>query len=66
MEVEHTGTVVRKAVAYVKDILRLPPGRNRMEVREDGPGSDDEFADKYTFKTVAEVYVEKARRELGC
>lgn len=70
METEYSETVVGKAVAYMKEILRLPSDRNRMTVRmtpqEGGPDSDDAFANEYTFKTVAEVYVEKARRELGC
>jgi hypothetical protein len=67
MEAERTETVVGKAVAYVKEILRIPSGRNRMEVREDSLGSnDDTDPDDYTYKSVAEVYVEMARRDLGC
>jgi hypothetical protein len=71
MGTQHTRGMAEKALAYVKDKLGIPPDdKNRMTVRmapQDVPGSDDSSdPEEYTYKSIAEVYVEKARRELHC
>ena len=76
METEHTETVVEKAVAYVKDMLGIPPGDRTPDVEAKPQYSDaapeltsedamrlDPHA--YTLKSVAEVNAESARREDG-
>jgi hypothetical protein len=72
METEHTETVVEKAVAYVKDMLGIPPGDRTPDVEakpeytDTAPEltSDDAMRlHPYTTKSVAEVNAESARRE---
>ena len=74
METEHTETVVEKAVAYVKDMLGIPPGDPTPDVvakpeysdTAPEPSSDDAMRldpHAYTMKSVAEVNAESARRE---
>jgi len=76
METQHTETVVEKAVAYVKDVLGIPPGDRTRDVEVEPQYADTTPAltskdamrmepDSYTFKTVAEVNAESARREDG-
>jgi hypothetical protein len=76
METEHTETVVEKAVAYVKDMLGIPPGDHPPDVVAKPEYSDTApeltAADAmrldpnaYTTKSVAEVNAEGARRENG-
>jgi hypothetical protein len=76
METEHTETVVEKAVAYVKDIFGIPPSDKTPDVEAKPEYVDAAPAvtardamriepDRYTFKSVAEVNAESARREDG-
>ena len=76
METEHTETVVEKAVAYVKDMFGIPPGDRtpeaeaKPEYADTAPALSSKDAmriepDGYTFKSVAEVNAESARREDG-
>ena len=76
METEHSETVVEKAVAYVKDMFGIPPEDRTPEVEAtpDYAGTAPEPTindamriepDGYTFKSVAEVNAESARREDG-
>ena len=76
METDHTETIVDKAVAFVKDFFGVPPGDRTPEVEAKPEYTDtapeptiegamrlDPYA--YTTKSVAEVNVERARRELS-
>jgi hypothetical protein len=76
METEHSETVVEKAVAFVKDMLGMPPADKPPDVVANPEYTDtapeptiegamrlDPYA--YTTKSVAEVNVERARRELS-
>jgi hypothetical protein len=76
METDHTETIVDKAVAYVKDFFGVPPGDRTPDVEAKPEYTDtapeptiegamrlDPYA--YTTKSVAEVNVERARRELS-
>src|ERR1700678_703123 len=76
METDHTETIVDKAVAFVKDFFGVPPGDRTPEVEANPEYTDtapeptiegamrlDPYA--YTTKSVAEVNVERARRELS-
>jgi hypothetical protein len=76
METEHSETVVEKAVAFVKDMLGMPPADKPPDVVANPEYTDtapeptiegamrlDPYA--YTTKSVAEVNVECARRELS-
>ena len=76
METEHTETVVEKAVAYVKDMLGIPPGDRTPDVEakpeysDTAPELTSEDAMRldphaYTTKSVAEVNADSARREDG-
>jgi hypothetical protein len=78
METEHTETVIERAVAYVKDALGMPPGDRtpevearplvRMSPREVGLTSEVVTGiepDTHTFKSVAELHMESARRDGG-
>jgi len=76
METEHAETVVEKAVAYVKDMLGIPPGDRSPDVEakpeysDTAPELTSEDAMRldpqaYTMKSVAEVNAESARREDG-
>ena len=76
METEHTETVVEKAVAYVKDMFGIPPGDRTPDVEAKPeyadtapvPSTKDAMRiepDGYTFRSVAEVNAESARREDG-
>ena len=74
METEHSETVVEKAVAFVKDMLGMPSGRQapdvvaKPEYTDTAPELTTEGAmrlDPYasTTKSVAEVNIERARIE---
>ena len=76
METEHTEGVVDKALAFVKHTLGIPPVDQTPEVVAKPEYTDtapvptiegamrlDPYA--YTTKSVAEVNVERARRELS-
>jgi hypothetical protein len=76
METEHTETVVEKAVAYVKDMFGIPPGDRAPDVQAEpeyadaAPSLSSKDAmriepDGYSFRNVAEVNAESARREDG-
>jgi hypothetical protein len=76
METEHTETVVEKAVAYVKDMFGIPTGDRTPDVKAQPeyidtapePTIKDAMRiepDGYTFKSVAEVHAETARRDDG-
>jgi hypothetical protein len=77
METEQIERAVEKALAYMKSIFGIPSGektpraeasrRVQMVVPEPGPSSEDAAgfsSDEYTFKSVAEVYTERARENL--
>jgi hypothetical protein len=71
MATEHPETVVEKAVAYVKDMLGIPPGDRtpdepKPEYTVPEPNSEDALdPDAYTMKSVAQMNAESARREDG-
>ena len=71
METEHTETVVEKAVAYVKDMIGIPPGDKAPDVEAkpeyvDTPISEDaKPLDPDTFKSVGDLHMERLRREDG-
>jgi hypothetical protein len=73
MGTEHTGNVVERAVAYMKDVLGLTPADKTPEVQakpefpDTAPEINSEDAmrldpNAYTFKTVAEVYTGSGQR----
>jgi hypothetical protein len=74
METEHNETVVEKAVAYVKDILGLPPGDRTPDVQAD-PAYTDAAPEVTTedamriepddARSARELNAESARREDG-
>jgi hypothetical protein len=78
METEQIETAVEKAFAYMKGILGMPSGEKtplgkasrgvQMTAPEVGCTSEDAVgisSEEYTFKSVAEVFAETARRTHG-
>lgn len=76
MGTEHVETAVEKVLAHIKDFFGGPSGNTtplgeaspvaRMTAPDAGRTSEDGaelFSDEYTFKSVAEVYTERARYE---
>jgi hypothetical protein len=74
MEMEHIERAVEKALAYMKSIFGIPSGektplgeasrRVQMIAPEPALISEDAASSgEYTFKSVAEVFTERARRE---
>ena len=76
METEHSEGVVEKAVAYVKDLLGIPPGDHTPHAEEPPIGVDTapELTSRdamriepheYELSSAAELNAESARREDG-
>jgi hypothetical protein len=76
METEHSETIVDKAVAYVKDMLGMPPADKppdvvaKPEYTDTAPEPTIEGAMRldphaYTTKSVAQLNIECARRDLS-
>jgi hypothetical protein len=72
METEHTEGVIKKALAFVKRTLGIPPGDEppdvvaKPEYIDTEPNSQDALdPSTYTTKSVAQVNIECARRELS-
>jgi hypothetical protein len=74
METKHIESVVETALAYMKSIFGIPSGEKpplgqasrgaQTTTPEPGLASEDAAsAGEYTFKSVAEVYTERARSE---
>jgi hypothetical protein len=74
METKHIEMAVEKALAYMKSVFGIPSGERaprgeasrgvQMMAPDPGPTSEDAASSgEYTFKSVAEVYTERARLE---